>query len=336
MKKAQPQITPVTHNILEQVLDPNELPKSLAQVKNSDEIKIVYFGTPEFSAYILEKLIEFCQNPSQPLQLDVRSSNEMATRYQIQAVVTRTDKRVGRKQDLRSSPVAQVAQKYQIPILKPVKLNEEFIKTNLALLTSDLFVVASYGKIIPQSLLDIPQYGSLNVHGSILPKHRGASPIQAAILNGDKTTGITIMLMDAEMDHGPIISTKEIKISEQVNLQTLSKKMMQVAALLLIETLVKFVEGKVKPQVQNHTRATYCKLLTKDSGYFEIQNPPTPEVLDRMVRAYYPWPGVWTRWKGKIVKFLPEGKIQIEGKKPISFKDFLNGYPDFSLQKLVY
>ena len=290
------------------------------------KIKIVYFGTPEFSAHILDQLLHIGS-------------------VTIKAVITRADKPVGRKQTINQSPVANIAEKYHIPTLKPKKLDEDFITSNSSLLTSDLFIVASYGKIIPQSLLDIPTLGSLNVHGSILPKYRGASPIQSAILNGDKKTGITIMLMDAEMDHGSILTTSEVIISQQETYETLSTKMAQAASMLLLDTLAKFIIGKVKPKKQNEVRASYCYLLKKDAGYFDINNPPTPEVLDKMIRAYYPWPGVWTKWSPsrhpdpallekdlKIIKFLPGNLIQIEGKKAMSKKDFLNGYPNFPIR----
>ncbi len=326
IKKAQPlpQTIPTEYGVFP--IDKKDLAKHLAKIKSHNEIKIVYFGTPEFSAYILEKLIEFCQDPPEQLQfLD----------YIVQTVITRADKPVGRKQTVAESPVAQVAHKYNIPVLKPTKLDDEFIKSHQAFLECDLFIVASYGKIIPQSLLDIPTQGSLNVHPSLLPKYRGPSPILTPILNGDKETGVTIMLMDAEMDHGPLFSTKMISISDQDNHQTLTTRLAQVSAPLLIETLVKFVDGKIKPKPQDHSKATFTKMIKKESGYFDINNPPAQEELDRMIRAYYPWPGVWTCWNDKIVKFLPEGKMQMEGKKPVSQKDFLNGYPGFPLPNMV-
>lgn len=310
IKTQNPQIIPSQSGILDILNFNKDIKRSLSKIKTHDEIKIVYFGTPEFSAYILEQLIQ-------------------SQKFTVQAVVTRADKPVGRKQEVRQSPVGLVAQKYGIPVLKPAKLDEEFITHHSSLLTCDLFIVASYGKIIPQSLLDIPKFGAINVHGSILPKYRGASPIQSAILNGDKKTGISIMLMDAEMDHGPVLSTKEISISEQDTFESLSTKMSQLAAPFLIKTLTKLIDGKARPKKQDHKKATFCKLLKKEDAYFDISNPPSKEVLDRMIRAYYPWPGVWTRWNNKIVKFYPGGLIQIEGKKVIPYKDFLNGYPDF-------
>ena len=138
------------------------------------------------------------------------------------------------------------------------------------------------------------------------------------------------MMMDAEMDHGDILSTKEIILSEKETSLSLSNKISVVGSKLLIDTLADFIDGKVTPVKQNHEIATYIKMIKKEDGYFDIDSPLSPEVLDRMIRAYYPWPGVWTKWNGKIVKFFPEGKIQMEGKKILDYKDFINGYPNFA------
>lgn len=199
---------------------------------------------------------------------------------------------------------------------------------------ADLAVIAAYGKILTEKELNSPKYGSINVHPSLLPKYRGPSPIQAAILNGDKVSGITIIKMDQAVDHGPIIYQERIELSDKDNFDTLSKKMFVGAALILPQVIKDFVAGKIKPVRQDHAHAKFCQRIKKEDGYFDINNPPPAEVLDRMIRAYYPWPGVWTKWQDKIVKFLPEGLLQMEGKKPISFKDFLNGYPDFPIKQL--
>ncbi|OGE27420.1 hypothetical protein A2867_02560 [Candidatus Daviesbacteria bacterium RIFCSPHIGHO2_01_FULL_40_11] len=199
---------------------------------------------------------------------------------------------------------------------------------------ADLTVVAAYGKILTPEELKYPKYGSINVHPSLLPKYRGPSPIQAAILNGDKVSGITIIKMDKEMDHGPIIYQEKIDLSDKDNFDILSKKMFLRASEVLPKIINKFVAGAIEDFAQDNKKATFCKILTRESGYFDIDNPPSPEVLDRMIRAYYPWPGTWTRWNGKIVKLHPGGVIQMEGKKAIPLKDFLNGYPDFPLKHL--
>lgn len=199
---------------------------------------------------------------------------------------------------------------------------------------ADLAVIAAYGKILTREELNTPKYGSINIHPSLLPKYRGPSPIQSAILNGDRISGITIIKMDVSIDHGPVIYQEELGLSDSDNFDTLSKKLFSRAAKILPGIIKDFVSGKTKPIPQNHSQATYCPLLTRESGYFDIKSPPSPEKLDRMIRAYSPWPGVWTRWNGKIVKFYPEGLIQMEGKKVIPLKDFLNGYPNFPLRNL--
>ena len=136
------------------------------------------------------------------------------------------------------------------------------------------------------------------------------------------------------MDHGPIIYQEKIDLSDKDNFDILSKKMFLRASEVLPKIINKFVAGAIEDFAQDNKKATFCKILTRESGYFDIDNPPSPEVLDRMIRAYYPWPGTWTRWNGKIVKLHPGGVIQMEGKKAIPLKDFLNGYPDFPLKHL--
>lgn len=208
---------------------------------------------------------------------------------------------------------------------------------------ADLAVVASFGEILTKDQLNTPKYGCINIHPSLLPKYRGPSPIQTAILNGDKVSGITIIKMDEEVDHGPIIYQDTLDLSDSDNFQTLSKKMFLHAAEILPQIIKDFASGKINPKEQNHAEATYCERLSRKSGFIDINNPPSPEKLDRMIRAYYPWPGIWTYWevqsaKGKVkrvVKFLPGGLIQMEGKKAISLPDFLNGYPNFPKELYV-
>lgn len=204
-----------------------------------------------------------------------------------------------------------------------------------SLTKADLGVVAAYGRILTKIELNTPKYGAINVHPSLLPKYRGASPIQQTILTGDKTTGVTIIKMDEEIDHGPIIYQEELELSNSDNFDVLSKKMFQRASEVLPKIIKDFVSGRIKLVPQNHAQATYCDRLTRESGYFPIESPPPNEKLDRMIRAYYPWPGVWTRWNGKIVKFLPGNMLQMEGKKAISLKDFFNGYPDFPIKSIL-
>lgn len=214
---------------------------------------------------------------------------------------------------------------YVLPIKE--SLSQHFTLVN-SLEKADLGVVASYGHILTENELNKPKLGCINVHPSLLPKYRGATPIQQAILNGDQVSGLTIIKMDEQIDHGPIIYQEEIALSSNDTFATLSKKMFQRAADILPKVIEDFTSGKLIPKPQDHSKASFCDKLERVSGYIELENPPSPEILERMIRAYYPWPGVWTKWNSKVVKFLPEGKIQMEGKKPLSLKDFLNGYPE--------
>ena len=236
-----------------------------------------------------------------------------------------------------------VAKYFKGIVLTPEELDKEFLTSHLPFLTSDLFIVASYGKIIPKELLNIPKYGALNIHPSLLPKYRGAAPVPATILNGDKVTGVTIIKMDENLDHGPIIATNKISLTGQEIFPQLITKLFQIGAEFLVQVIPDYVTGRIKPIGQNHAKASFCQRLRRDSGYFPIDKPPSAEKLDRMIRAYYPWPGVWTRFRpsgssgqAKIVKFLPGNMLQMEGKKAISYKDFLNGYPDFPLKRKYY
>ncbi len=279
------------------------------------KLKVVFFGTPDFVIPVLTTLIK---------------------NFDVVGVVTAPDKAVGRKQILTPSPINLASQAeglrgYNLKIFTPEKLDEELAK-KIYKLKSDLFVMASYGKIIPQFILDIPKFGAINIHPSLLPKYRGPSPIQSAILNGDKISGISIMKMDAKMDHGPVIYAEEFRLSSLDNFQTLSINMFLRSAEILSKIITAFISGKLILTSQDDIKATYCKLVTKEDGYFDIDNPASPVKLDQMVRAYYPWPTAWTKWEGKIVKFLPGNMVQLEGKKPVQLEDFLRGYPNFPLK----
>lgn len=229
--------------------------------------------------------------------------------------------------------------------VQPIKLElaKHFTLVD-SLKDADLAVIASYGHILTKDELNTPKFGCINIHPSLLPKYRGPTPIQSAILNGDKISGISIIKMDEEVDHGSLIYQQTLELSDKDNFDVLSKKMFQESSEVLSVIIKDFVAGKIALKEQDHTKAIFCGKLTKMSGFFDINTPPDPEILDRMIRAYYPWPGTWTKWRlqstgdsgqEKIVKFLPNGLVQMEGKKPISFKDFLNGYPDFPLKHLL-
>jgi methionyl-tRNA formyltransferase len=197
---------------------------------------------------------------------------------------------------------------------------------------SEVAVLAAFGKILPKDILDHFKYGIFNIHPSLLPKYRGASPVQSAILNGDSQTGVTIIKLDEEMDHGPILAQAKIAITENDTAQSLYEKLFPLGAKLLIEALPSYISGEKQLTEQNHSDATYTKVLTRDDGFIDILSVE-PDKFERMVRAYFPWPGVWTKAilntnsEQKIIKFLPNKKIQVEGKGEMSYKDFINGYP---------
>jgi len=336
--------------------------KDSTQFILSSKPKIVFFGTPQFAVCALQKLIDEKLSP--------------------QLVITAPDKPIGRKQILTPSPVKILAQKNKIPTAIPSKIRDnQEILDKIGKLNPDLLIVAAYGKILPRELLDIPKFGSINVHASILPKYRGASPIQSAILEGESQTGVTIMLMDEKMDEGDIISLQKAPIEHNDTCQSLSERLAEIGSKLLIETIPKYLKwrqnpkslknagappladipevkrnpkdrsvndlldvengsGRVKiiflpPFPQNHSKATYTKIIKKEDGQIDLQPPPKAENLGRMIRAFYPWPGVWIRWqisdgKYQIIKFLPNNPflIQPEGKRPMTIKEFLNGHPE--------
>ena len=208
----------------------------------------------------------------------------------------------------------------------------------------DLVIVASYGRIIPEEVLKIPKYGCLNIHASLLPKYRGSSPVQTAILNGDSKTGITIILMDKKMDHGPIVASSEFQITDpKITYKELLKELADLGAKLLVETIPKWTKGEIKPLVQNESKASYVKILKRQDGEIDWSKPP--EEIERKIRAFYPWPGAFTfiRKKNKTLRIkimkaelskekkLIIKKLQPEGKKLMSAEEFQRGYPNSNL-----
>lgn len=208
---------------------------------------------------------------------------------------------------------------------------------------ADFAVLAYFGLIVPQNIIDTFPKGIINIHPSLLPKYRGPTPVQTSLLIGDAVTGVSVMLLDNEVDHGPLLGQEKETVTLSDTATSLYERLFPKGAVMLEKLLPAYIAGKLQPKVQNHTKATYTKPLTRRSGH--IADTKTQSgLLDRMIRAYYPWPGVWTTCtlhnstlKGKIVKFLPEKKIQVEGKKPVSYKDFLNGYPEAKgwLKKII-
>jgi methionyl-tRNA formyltransferase len=245
-------------------------------------MKIVFFGTPAFSVLTLQKLVDAGIKPV--------------------AIVTAPDKPKGRGYKRASPPVKIFADDRGIPVFQPEKLDEDF-RFRILDCKPDMFVVASYGKILPISLLNIPSKGALNAHPSLLPQYRGASPIQTALLNGDEKTGVTLILMDEKMDHGPILAQRELNVSISHYLfPDLHNKLADLGGSMLVETLPKWLAGEITPRYQEHEKATFTKLFTKEDGRIEWQKPAIE--IDRMVRALNPWPGTWTMTNGKRIKIL--------------------------------
>jgi methionyl-tRNA formyltransferase len=292
--------------------------------------RIIFFGTPLFGQIILQKMLD--------------------ENFNIVAVVTQPNRPVGRDQKLTPSPVKTLANERKIPVLTPADKTKLLATgSRLLALKPTLLVVASYGMIIPQEILKLPEKGALNVHPSLLPKYRGASPIQAAILNGEIRTGVTIILMDEQMDHGPILTQEEIVLDPAETTPTAMVKLAQFSDKLLARTILNYLNGKITPQPQDHTQATYTKLIKKDDGKVNWQENNAQ--IERMVRAYNPWPGVWTtvgemaeqldrelknqRHQNLRLKILQAhlengtlslNSVQVEGKNPINFADFTRGY----------
>ena len=289
-----------------------------------NKTKVIFFGTADFAVPALEALKK--------------------EGYDIVAVVTTPDKPKGRKQILTPPSIKLAAQKLGLNVLQPPSLkNPDFLKlltTHYSLLTTDVGVVAAYGKLIPPEIFNLPKHGIVVVHPSLLPKYRGPSPIQTAILNGEKTTGVTIMKIDEELDHGPTISSESYKISDTDLFPTINNEIWQLSTRLLIKTLPDYLSGKIKPQPQDHTQATFTKKFTTEDG--EIKPNDTPEQTHNKIRALNPEPGVfiWFEKNGKKMRLkileaelagnrLEFKKVQLEGGRPMSIKEFLAGHPNF-------
>lgn len=216
-----------------------------------------------------------------------------APNLSVTAVVTQPDKPSGRDLKVQFSPVKEVALAAGVPVLQPQRARDESFLQHLRALAPDLIVVAAYGQILPQSLLDIPRFGCLNVHASLLPKYRGAAPIQWAILDGDSVTGVTIMKMDAGLDTGPMVTQRTTPILPDDTAATLHDRLADLGAQLLLETIPPYVSGQITPQPQPATGATYARKITKDDGGIDWNHPARQ--IERQVRGLNPWPGAWTR-----------------------------------------
>ena len=208
---------------------------------------------------------------------------------------------------------------------------------------ANLGIVADFGLIIPEQTFKIFPFGMINIHPSLLPKYRGPTPVQSAILNGDKKTGVSIILLDKHVDHGPIIDQEKEEIKEDDTSKTLYERLFKLGALSLQKIVTGYENGVVKTTAQNQTEATFTKMLTKGDGFLDMARLKSEkELFQRMVKAYYPWPGTWTKAKlgteapEKIIKFIPFNRIQVEGGNEMSYKDFINGYPNIDIRLLDF
>jgi len=298
-------------------------------------------GTPDFAVPVLDSL--------------VRGG------YEIPAVYTQPDKPAGRGRELLPPPLKRAARRYELAVRQPVSLRQPEEREELANLCPDVIVVAAFGQLLPQNILDIPPFGCLNVHPSLLPRHRGASPVAAAILIGDEVTGVSIMLMDRGMDTGPVLAQQEVLLLPQDTTGSLTARLAGIGARLLMQTLPPWLEGKLTPQLQDSSKATYAEHIDKESGWIDWHRPAVE--LWRRVRAFQPWPTSYTTWKGRMVKVIEavpllgdgepgrvvalgenkpaavgvqtgEGilglqQLQLEGKRVMTAEEFVRGRRDF-------
>ncbi|HWY78962.1 MAG TPA: methionyl-tRNA formyltransferase [Candidatus Sulfotelmatobacter sp.] len=272
-------------------------------------MRIVFFGTPKEVIPVLKNLIKH---------------------FEVVAVITAPDQKSGRKQFITPPAIKIVAQQLTIPVLQPKQLSESV--KNITKLKADLFVVAAYGKIIPEAILKLPKLGAINIHPSLLPKYRGPTPIQTILLKGDQVSGVTFIQMDKQLDHGPILHQILFTLEKTDTFEWLMQSKFAQAAVILPQVIIDYASKKLKPLPQDDSQATFTKMIKKEDGYVDLDNLPDPKQLDRMIRAYYPWPTVWTKAlvhnREVRIKFLPEKKLQVEGKNPVNIKNFINGYPE--------
>jgi len=294
--------------------------------------KIVFMGSPDFSLSALGALHE---------------------NYSVVGVVTQPDRAGGRGRELKPPPVKELALELGIALIQPEKLNEPEAMEKLRAWAPDAIVVAAFGQILRQDVLDLPKFGCINVHASLLPRWRGAAPINAAILHGDEETGITIMKMDAGLDTGPILSQRSVRIKTEETAGSLFDKLSTLGAELLLDTLPKYFAGEIEPRPQPEEGTTYASMLKKEDGLLDFSQPA--KELERKVRAFNPWPGAYFKWDGNLLKvhrasigmgkmregqrgvylglpavgtsenILVLGKVQPAGKIPMPGKAFLAG-----------
>lgn len=301
-------------------------------------MKILFMGTPDFAAVILKKIIE--------------------EGHEVIAVITQPDKEKGRGNQVSFTPVKELALEYHLTVLQPVKVREPEFVEKIRGMAPEVIVVAAFGQILPADLLAIPPYGCINIHASLLPKYRGAAPIQYAIINGEKETGITIMYMDVKIDTGDIILQGRIAIRDLETGGSLHDRLAVLGADLLMEALKKVKDGTAKRIPQVDSEATYVKMIDKDMGKIDFSLPAGQ--IERLIRGLNPWPSAYTGYEGKILKLwraevedcntiIEPGEVieirkdaiavmtgekaliikelQLEGRKRLTADAFLRGFP---------
>jgi len=277
------------------------------------EPRIVFMGSPDFAIPFLEALVK---------------------NYQVVGVVTQPDRPVGRGRKLLSPPVKSLALEQNIPTIQPESLKKDMTaKRQLESWKPDLLVVVAFGQILEKDVLDLPVHGCLNVHASLLPRWRGVSPIQAAILNGDKVTGVTIMKMDEGIDTGDIVCQRKVQIDDDDTGESLFTKLATLGSDLLMEILPDYVHGNLIPQPQGPSQTPYAPMLKKEDGELDFNQPA--EILNRQVRAYHPWPGTYTFWQGKMIKIL-KGHVRDAKSPGIRAFTIMDGKPAVGTSQGVF
>jgi len=304
-------------------------------------LRLVFMGSPQFAVLPLEHLL--------------------ASKYQVAAVYTQPDRPAGRGRGLLASPVKRAAQARGLTVVQPAGLKAAGVVEQLGGFEPDVIVVAAFGQILPRTVLALPRLGCINIHPSLLPRFRGASPVASAILAGDDFTGVSLMVMDEGLDTGPVLARAQLPVLARDTTGSLTAKLSWLGAQLLGEVLVGWSRGELTPQPQDESKATYCQPVAKEEGEIDWRQP----ALDiwRRVRAFNPWPGCYTRWRGRSLKIIeaaplvgeptPEVgrvvalnskagfgvatgdgvlgvcRVQLEGKKAMSADEFLRGQRDF-------
>lgn len=299
-------------------------------------MKAIFMGTPDFAVPALRALCDA---------------------HEVVAVYTKADKPAGRGRKLSVSPAKEEALARGLLVKEPKSLRRPEAVAEMQALQPDFIVVAAYGLILPQAVLDIPPHGCINIHGSLLPRYRGASPIAGALLAGEQETGITLMLMDAGLDTGPMLAQRSIPIEAGDNTGTLETRLSLLGAELLAETLPRWLDGRIVPQMQDDSLATLTRLIKKEDGLIDWSEPATNIV--RKVKAFAPWPGAFTIWQGQPLKLLgarsnsresapglvsqsagavligtgagsvEATEVQAAGKRAMSGIEFVRGHSDF-------